>query len=128
MTNFTITERRNDGVAVLDLAGMIRLGKGSIELHEALRCLVADGERKILLNLAGVTQIDSSGLGELVSGYRTLRQFGGELKLFHLSERIYELLAMTKLLTVFDIYDNEPEAVGSFAVKSAKSVYAGSLM
>ena len=128
MTNFNITERRNDLITILDLRGKIRLGEGSVELSEALRRLTETGEKKILLNLADVSHIDSSGLGELVSGYTTIHKAGGELKLFHLSERIHELMLMTKLLTVFDVYDNESEAVGSFASMSAKSTYADSLI
>ncbi len=121
MTNFNIAERRNDLVTILDLRGNIRLGEGSVELHEALRRLTESGEKKILLNMADVSHIDSSGLGELVSGYTTLHKTGGEIKLFHLSERIEELMEMTKLLTIFDIYDNESEAVESFTDTLAKS-------
>jgi len=128
MTNLNITERQKDLITILDLQGKIRLGEGSAELHEALRGLAERGEKKILLNLAEVSHIDSSGLGELVSGYTTIHKAGGELKLFHLSERIHELMLMTKLLTVFDVYDNESEAVESFAVTSAKSAYADSLI
>jgi anti-sigma B factor antagonist len=128
MTNLNITERKKDLITILDLQGKIRLGEGSAELHEALRGLVERGEKKILLNLAEVSHIDSSGLGELVSGYTTIHKAGGELKLFHLSERIHELMLMTKLLTVFDVYDNESEAIGSFGSMSAKSVYADSLI
>ena len=128
MTNLSITERRNNFITILDLAGKIRLGEGSAALHETLRCLIERGERKILLNLADVSHIDSSGLGELVSGYTNIYKAGGELKLVHLSERINELMEMTKLSTVFDVYDNEPEAIRSFAGTSAKSAYAGSLI
>ena len=128
MTNLNITERRNGFITILDLQGKIRLGEGSAELHEALRGLAERGETKILLNLADVSHIDSSGLGELVSGYTTIHKAGGELKLFHVSGRIHELMTMTKLLTVFDVYDNESEAVESFAVTSAKSAYADSLI
>jgi anti-sigma B factor antagonist len=128
MANLNITERRNDLITVLDLEGKIMLGGGSAELHEALRSLVERGERKILLNLADVSYIDSSGLGELVSGYTTLHKAAGELKLFNLSSRVHELMTMTKLLTVFDVYENEAEATESFTSKSAKSVYADSII
>ena len=128
MTNLNIAERRNDSITILDLEGTVRIGEGSAELHEAFRLLVERGEKKILLNLANVSYIDSSGLGELVSGYTTVHKAGGELKLFNLSDKVHELMTITKLLTVFDIYDNEPEAVESFSSKSAKSVYAGSLI
>lgn len=128
MSNLNTTERRHDSVTILDLEGNIRLGEGSAELHEALRLLVEKGDKKILLNLANVSHIDSSGLGELVSGYTTLHNAGGELKLFNLSDRVHELMTMTKLLTVFDVYDNESEAIERFSHKSAKSAYAAGLM
>jgi anti-sigma B factor antagonist len=119
MNNLTITERRSGSVTVLDLAGNIRLGEGNIELHNILRFLVEKGERKVLLNLAEVKYIDSSGLGELVAGYTTLQKNGGEMKLLHLTERVNELMVITKLLTVFEVFDNEQEAIGSFAASSA---------
>ena len=128
MTNLKITERRSGLVSILDLEGNIRLGEGAASLRTMLRLLVEKGEKKILLNMAGVVHIDSSGLGELVSGYTTLNKAGGELKLIHLSGRVHELMTMTKLLTVFDVFDNESEALQSFTDKSAKSVYANSLM
>ncbi len=114
MNNLNISERRNGSVTVLDLQGNIRLGEGNIELHNVLRFLVEKGERRVLLNLAGVTYIDSSGLGELVAGYTTLQKHNGELKLLHLTLRVHELMVITKLLTVFDIYEDETEAVNSF--------------
>ena len=114
MTNLIITERRNGSVTVLDLQGNIRLGEGNIELHNILRFLVEKGERRVLLNLAEVSYIDSSGLGELVAGYTTLQKNQGELKLLHLTMRVRELMVITKLLTVFDVYDSEAEAVNSF--------------
>jgi anti-sigma B factor antagonist len=114
MNNLEITERRNGNVTVLDLQGNIRLGEGNIELHNILRFLVEKGERRILLNLAGVTNIDSSGLGELVAGFATLQKNGGELKILRLTERVHELMVITKLLTVFDVFENEQEAIDSF--------------
>lgn len=118
MNNLNITERRNGNVTVLDLQGNIRLGEGNIELHNILRFLVEKGERRILLNLANVTNIDSSGLGELVAGYTTLQRNGGELKILRLTERVHELMMITKLLTVFDVFDDETEAVNSFTAVS----------
>ena len=115
MNNLNITERRNGSVTVLDLRGNIRLGEGNIELHNILRFLVEKGERRILLNLENVTYIDSSGLGELVAGYTTLQKNGGELKILRLTQRVHELMVITKLLTVFDVFDNEQEAVDSFS-------------
>src|SRR5215204_4542409 len=126
MKNLKINERRNDLITILDLEGNIRLGDGSAELHEALRLLVERGEKKILLNMADVSHIDSSGLGELVSGYNTIHKAGGELKLFHLSDKIHELMTMTKLFTVFDVYDSESKAVGSYVNSSQKSASADS--
>ena len=118
MNNLNITERRNGSVTVLDLKGNIRLGEGNIELHNILRFLVEKGERRILLNLAEVSYIDSSGLGELVAGYTTLQKNGGELKILRLTERVHELMVITKLLTVFDVFENEQEAVDSFQAVS----------
>ena len=115
MSNLTITERRNGSVTVLDLKGSIRLGEGNIELHQTLRALVGKGERKVLLNLAGISYIDSSGLGELVAGYTTLQKNGGELKLVNLTDRITELMVITKLLTVFDVFEDEQTAIESFS-------------
>ncbi|HEY8559205.1 MAG TPA: STAS domain-containing protein [Pyrinomonadaceae bacterium] len=128
MKNLNITERRSDLITILDLAGNIRLGDGSAELHEALRLLVEKGAKAVLLNMANVAHIDSSGLGELVSAYTTLHRAGGELKLFNLSDRAHELMTMTKLLTVFDVYDNESEAIQSFNDKSSKSTFSAGLM
>jgi anti-sigma B factor antagonist len=118
MNNLNITERRSGSVTVLDLQGNIRLGEGNIELHNILRFLVEKGERRILLNLADVSYIDSSGLGELVAGFATLQKNGGELKILHLTGRVHELMVITKLLTVFDVYDNEQEAIDSFQAVS----------
>lgn len=114
MNNLSITERRSGNVTVLDLRGNIRLGEGNIELHNILRFLVEKGERQVLLNLANVSNIDSSGLGELVAGFTTLQKNGGELKILRLTERVRELMVITKLLTVFDVFDDEQEAVDSF--------------
>lgn len=121
MSNLKITERRNDSVIILDLAGKIRLGESNLELHNSLRQLVEKGEKKILLNLAEVTHIDSSGLGELVAGYTTLQKNGGDLKLLHLTERVNELMMITKLLTVFDVFESEAEAIESFKSSPAET-------
>jgi anti-sigma B factor antagonist len=90
------------------------MGDGTVALHKAIRCLVEEGKTRILLNLAGVTHIDSSGLGELIASHITLTKSGGEIKLAHLTERVHELMVITKLLTVFDAYDDEPKALASF--------------
>ena len=114
MVNLYINERRVGDVTVLDLKGRVRIGGGTLALHKAIHCLVDEGKTQILLNLASVTHIDSSGLGELISSHITLSNKGGEIKLAHLTERLRDLMTITKLLTVFDVYDNEPDAVASF--------------
>lgn len=114
MVNLYIHERRERDVAVLDLKGRIRINGGTLALHRSIRCLVEEGKTKILLNLAGVTHIDSTGLGELISTYVTVSNKGGQIKLVHLTERLKDIMTITKLLTVFDVYDNEPDALASF--------------
>ena len=114
MSTLNITTRRSGPVAIVDLQGQIRLGEGNINLHRAIRELVDAGEKKVLVNLAGVTHIDSSGLGELVAGYTTLERSGGEMKLMNLTEKVIDLMTMTKLLTVFDVFEDEASAVSSF--------------
>jgi len=109
-----INERLVGDVTVLDLKGRVRLGGSTISLHKAIRCLVDEGKLQILLNLADVTHIDSSGLGELISSHITLKAKGGEIKLVHLTESLRELMTITKLLTVFDVYDDEADALDSF--------------
>lgn len=114
MANLKITTRKVGSVAIVDLDGQIRLGESNIDLHKSVHDLVAAGERKVLLNLARVTHIDSSGLGELVASHATLEKNDGEMKLLNLTERVAELMTITKLLTVFDMFDNEEIAVASF--------------
>jgi Anti-anti-sigma regulatory factor (antagonist of anti-sigma factor) len=114
MANLTITQRRSGPVVILDLVGQIRLGQSNLNLHKTLRDLVHNGEMLVLLNLEEVSTIDSSGLGELIAGFATLEKAGGELKLLKLTERVSELMMITKLLTVFDVYDSETEAIASF--------------
>lgn len=115
MVNLYLSERREGDVTILDLKGRIRINSSTL-LHKAIRCLLEEGKTKILLNLAGVTHIDSVGLGELISSHITLRNNGGEIKLVHLTESVRDLMTITKLLTVFDVYDNEPDALASFTV------------
>src|SRR6185503_2890209 len=100
----------------------VRIGGGVVELHKAIRTLLNEGKTQILLNLSGVTHIDSSGLGELVSSHISVSNKGGEIKLSHLTDRLRDLMTITKLLTVFDVYDNESEAVASFTGKVVKVV------
>ena len=114
MINLYINERRVGDVTVLDLKGRVRVGGSALALHKAIRCLVEEGKTQILLNLSGVVHIDSSGLGELISSHVTLNNRGGVIKLAHLTEGLQNLMMITKLLTVFDVYDNETKALASF--------------
>jgi anti-sigma B factor antagonist len=114
-----IEERSVGDVVVLDLKGKITLGEGDELLKDKVNSLVNQGKKKIVLNLAGVPYIDSAGLGEVVRTYTTVSRQGGSLKLLNLTKRITDLLSITKLLTVFETYDAENEAVGSFS-SSAK--------
>jgi len=109
------TSRRVDGVTILDLSGRITLGEGSVVLRDQIRELLGKSEKKILLNLGDVTYIDSSGIGELVSAFTTVRNQGGELKLLNLTKKVHDLLQITKLYTVFDVKDDEASAVKAFA-------------
>jgi anti-sigma B factor antagonist len=109
-----VSTRQVDGVTILDLSGRITLGEGSVQLRDAIRDLLAKGSKLILLNLADVNYIDSSGIGELVSAYTTVRNQGGELKLLNLTKKVHDLLQITKLYTVFDVKDDEASAIASF--------------
>jgi anti-sigma B factor antagonist len=102
-----------DGVVVLDLSGKLTIGEPVLLLRETLRTHSAEGERKFILNLGDVSYIDSSGLGELVSSYTTIRNKGGDVKLLKLTTKTRDLLQMTKLLTVFDVYDEEASAIAT---------------
>ncbi len=107
--------RQVNGVTILDCSGRITLGEGSVILRDAVRDLLAKGNKKILLNLGDVTYIDSSGIGEMVSAYTTVRNQGGELKLLNLTKKVHDLLQITKLYTVFDVKDDEAAAVKAFS-------------
>lgn len=109
-----VNTRQVDGVTILDLSGRITLGEGSVQLRDSIRDLLAKGSKLILLNLADVNYIDSSGIGELVSAYTTVRNQGGELKLLNLTKKVHDLLQITKLYTVFDVKDDEASAIASF--------------
>ena len=110
----TIASREVDGVTVLDLSGRITLGEGSVQLRDAIRDLIGKGQKSILLNLSEVNYIDSSGLGELVSAYTTARNQSAALKLLGLTKKVNDLLQLTKLYTVFDIYDDEASGIASY--------------
>lgn len=114
MSDLNISTRENGGVIVVDLDGKIALGETSAKLHQTLKDLIGDGKQQILLNLADVTTIDSSGLGTLVAGYTSVETSGGQLKLVNLSDRASELMTITKLYTVFEIYDDGRAAINSF--------------
>jgi anti-sigma B factor antagonist len=111
----TITERKNGDVTVLDVDGKILLGEGDVQLKRKIDELIERQEQKLLLNLANVPYMDSGGLGEIVRSYTTVKRAGGELKLLGVTKRINDLLTITKLVTVFEIFDSEDEAVKSFA-------------
>ena len=107
--------RQVGDVTVIDVAGRITLGEGSSALRDLMRDTVAKGQKKILLNLSDVSYIDSSGIGELVSGFTTITNQGGSLKLLGLAKRVKDLLQITKLYTVFEVHDDEASAIRSFA-------------
>ena len=109
-----ITTREVDGVSILDVVGRITLGNETGMLRDQVRDLAAQGKKKILLNLAQVDYIDSTGVGELVGSFTTVRNAGGELKLLNLSQKVNDVLHVTKLYTVFDVKDDEFTAVKSF--------------
>lgn len=110
----SIADRRLDDVVVLDLTGRITIGEGTLLIRARIQSLLGQGDLKFLLNLADVDYIDSSGLGEMVSTFTTVHNQGGALKLLGLTNRVRDLMQITKLLTVFDVYDDEAEAMKSF--------------
>ena len=114
MAELGLKERQAGDVTILDLTGEVRIGEGSVALRDSIRNLADQGKKKVLLNLAGVKYIDSSGIGELIANYTTISRQGGQLKLLKLTDRVQNLLVITKLLTVFDSYDDESEALKSF--------------
>lgn len=114
MSELTVKTRDERGVTVVDLTGKIALGETSQQLHSELRSLVESGKKYILIDLANVKTIDSSGLGTLVAGYTTVERAGGQLKLTSLSDKASELMTITKLYTVFEVFDDEQAAINSF--------------
>jgi len=110
----TINTRQNGDVCILDVSGKITLGDGSVVIRDSVRKLTADGTKKIVLNLGNVTYIDSSGIGELVSAFTSVSNAGGTLKLLNLTKRVQDLLQITKLYTVFEVFEDESAAVASF--------------
>jgi anti-sigma B factor antagonist len=110
-----LTTRQVGDVTVVDAAGRITLGEGASTFRDKIRDLVTGGNKKLLLNLAEISYIDSSGIGELVSGFTTVTNQGGSVKLLNLTKRVQDLLQITKLYTVFEVFDDETKAVRSFA-------------
>jgi anti-sigma B factor antagonist len=110
-----LTTRQVGDVTVIDAAGRITLGEGASAFRDLIRDLAAKGEKKLILNLSEVSYIDSSGIGELVSGFTTVTNHGGQLKLVGLSKRVKDLLQVTKLYTVFEAFEEEADAVRTFA-------------
>jgi anti-anti-sigma factor len=109
-----LSTRKRDDVTIIDLKGKITIGAGDLELRNAVTQAVNDGAKKLLINLSDVTTIDSSGVGELVSSYTTAKNRGVQLKLVNLPAKVQDVLTVTQLITVFDVYDTEDEAVRSF--------------
>jgi len=122
MINLYLNERRVEDVSILDLKGRDRIRGATIALHESIRCLAREGKTQVLLDLAWVKHIDSGALGELVASHVTLDEKGGALKLMHMTESVEKLLTITNLLTVFDVYDDEPEALASFVGETLRIV------
>ena len=114
MAELNISERHVGDVTILDMDGKITIGEGSVALRTAIRRLLEESKKKILLNLAKVGYIDSSGIGELVSSYTAINKETGQLKLLNLTQKLQDLLTITKLLTVFDVYESGEEALASF--------------
>lgn len=114
MAELNISERQAGDITILDMEGKITIGEGSVALRTTIRRLISEGKTKILLNLGGVGYIDSSGIGELVSSFTAVNKENGSLKLLNLTQKIQDLLAITKLLTVFEVFDNEGDALSSF--------------
>ena len=113
-----IEERIVGEVTILDLKGKMTLGEGDELLKDKINSLIHQGQKKLLLNLEGVPYIDSAGLGEIVRTYTTVSRQGGNLKLVNLTKRITDLLSITKLLTVFETFETEPEALKSFQAQA----------
>jgi anti-sigma B factor antagonist len=108
------TTRNVDGIEIISLQGKITIGSGDTQLREVIANAVSAGKTNVLLDLSQVTTIDSSGIGELVGSYTTVTNRGGKLKLLHLPAKLNELLHVTQLITVFEVYEDEKEAIASF--------------
>src|SRR5258708_5434628 len=114
--SFKASSREVGGVTVIDLIGRITLGEGSMLLRDLIRETLSSGHKKIVMNLAGIDYMDSTGLGELVSAYSLVKQQDGELKLMNLNKKVSDLLQIARLYAVFDIHNDESQAVASFHI------------
>ncbi|MCA1622233.1 MAG: STAS domain-containing protein [Acidobacteria bacterium] len=114
MVEFKISERQANSVTILDLSGDVIFSQGNVVLRNAIRCLLSERKRNILLNFSDVRFVDSSGIGELVSGLTAINKEEGQLKLLNLTQRIKHLLVITKLSTIFETFENERDALDSF--------------
>jgi len=114
MAELNISERQAGDITILDMDGKVTIGEGSVALRTTIRRLLGEGKKKILLNLGNVGYVDSSGIGEFVSSFTTVNKEGGQLKLLNLTQKIHDLLAITKLLTVFDVFESESEALAGY--------------
>ena len=110
-----MSTREVNGIIIVDLSGRLTMGEASAAIRDEIRDQTSQGFRKILMNLADVSYIDSAGLGELTASYTSVKNRGGELKLLNLTKRVHDLMQITKLYTVFDVYDDEKKAIASFA-------------
>ena len=113
--SLTAKTRQVGNVSIVDLNGKITLGENTIVLRDAMNGLLGDGQKNIIVNMAGVSYVDSAGLGELVGKYTTATNQGGAIKLLHLQSKMKDLLQITKLHTIFPVFDDEKEAIASFA-------------
>lgn len=120
MINLYINERRTEDVTILDLKGKLRIGGNALALHKSIRCLLSEQKKMILLNLSGVTFIDSCGFGELVASQISVENAGGEIKIVGLTDSLRELFGVTRLLKVFDVYQNEAEALQNFGAAASQ--------
>src|SRR5689334_1037612 len=117
--SLSINIRSNSGITVVDVSGRITMGDGAATLRETLRAMPREGHKRILLNLAETSTVDSSGLGVLVGAFASIASHGGEIKLLNLTKRVKDLLLITKLFTVFEVFDDETLAVRSFSEATA---------
>src|ERR1039457_2340692 len=119
-----LTTHEQGDVIIVDVSGRLTLGEGTSSLRKRMRELVEGGSRRIVLNMADVTYIDSSGIGELIAGYTTVTAAGGGMKLCNLAKNVHELLNITKLCTIFETFEDEASAIGSFSVAKPTDLQA----